>query len=476
MSTQVFVASTAFGLATVVAALDDGAFDPADRRILVLSNNAATPETANRIEDVAKMTVLFGRFDAVYDYNEAIAPQHPSLWRPRAADLPILERHLRTLWSLDHDVHLVVESIQVSPAQTLCRLLPDARIDVYADGLMSYGPTRNKLPALVAGRLERLLHLDLVPGLSPVMLTEFAVPAQVISADAFRKAVAVLGPPPALIVAAAPRELAVLVGQYLSAMGIVSVAEETQLHLEMVRGAVAAGYRTLVFKPHPTAPPMLAEPLVEEARRLGASLTVYDSPELVETWFRAEGIGCVIGCFSTALMTAATCYDLRTARVGTELLLERLRPYQNSNRVPVTIIDAAVQHVSRLDRTPWIGSTDVMVSPPELVRIVAAVSYCMQPNRYPALRIVAERLLSERGDELSRYFKRQRLTLLDLPGRLPERPARRALAPAPVREAVKRALGPAVSARVRRLSQRLASGARARGGSPSAGAATGGLR
>lgn len=456
MSTQVFLASTAFGLATVIAALDDGAFGPVDRRILVLSNNATTPETANRIEDVAGLSALFGRFDAVYDYNEAIAPQHPSLWRPRAADLPVLGRHLQTLWSLDDDVHLIVESIQVSPAQTLCRLLPDARIDVYADGLMSYGPTRSKLPALVASRLERLLHLDLVPGLRPVMLTEFGVPAQVISADAFRKAIAILDPPPVLVSAAAPRELAVLLGQYLSAMGIVSLDEETELHQEMVRGAVAAGYRRIIFKPHPTAPPMLAEPLVAEANRLGASLTVYDSPELVETWFRAESIGCVIGCFSTALMTAATCYDLPTARVGTEILLERLRPYQNSNRVPVTVIDAAVPHVSRLAAIPSAGSADVVASPPELACIVRAVSYCMQPKRYPELRIFAEQLLGEQNEASWRYFKRRRLTLLDLPGRLPERPARRTRVPEPVRVVVKRALGPAVSARVSRISQRLA--------------------
>src|SRR5690348_17927762 len=52
-------------------------------------------------------------------------------------------------------------------------------ITVYADGLMSYGPTRNKLGLLVDSRIDRLLHLDLVPGLRPMLLTEFGVPSEV---------------------------------------------------------------------------------------------------------------------------------------------------------------------------------------------------------------------------------------------------------------------------------------------------------
>jgi len=273
--------------------------------------------------------------------------------------------------------------------------------------------------------------------------------------------VAGLGAPPPALRSTEPGRTAVLLGQYLAAMGLVTLEEETELHLAMVRGAVAAGFRTLVFKPHPTAPPLLAGPLVEEAVRLGASMVVHDSPELVETWFRSESVGCVVGCFSTALMTAATGYDLPTARVGTELLLDRLRPYQNSNRIPVTIIDAVLPPVSQLAADRSTGSVvadaapDAGTSPSEVQRLVHAVSYCMQPKRYPALRTDAERLLADPGSGSRRYFKRRRLTLLDLPGRLPESP-RRQIVPPPVRLVVKRALGPSVSARVSSLSRRLA--------------------
>jgi len=49
----------------------------------------------------------------------------------------------------------------------------------------------------------------------------------------------------------------------------------------------------------------------------------------------------VIGCFSTALTTASAFFGIPVARVGTDLLLERITPYENSNRVPLTVIDAA---------------------------------------------------------------------------------------------------------------------------------------
>jgi hypothetical protein len=359
----------------------------------------------------------------------------------------MLQRYLTAQWSLTEDVHLVLESIQVPPALTLCRIFPDARIDLYADGLMSYGPTRNKLPLLVTSRIERLLHLDLVPGLAPVLLSEADVSATTISTSTFRRVVASLNPPPAVLTAT-PGPVAVLLGQYLSALGILTVEEEAELHLEMMRGAVAAGYRRLVFKPHPSAPPVPPAPLLAEAARLAVSLSVHDSPELVETWFSCGQVGCVVGCFSTALMTAASCFGLPAARVGTELVLERLRPYQNSNRIPVTIVDAVLPPVSQMAGAEPVRPGDEALTPVELARLVRAVSYCMQPRRYPELRRVAEELLAARFDELRRYFKRRRLTRLDLPGRLPERAHR---VPRPVRVALRRTLGTSVTNKVSRL-------------------------
>ncbi|WP_344019294.1 polysialyltransferase family glycosyltransferase, partial [Microlunatus capsulatus] len=443
MTTQVFVASTAFGLATLTAALEDGLFDAADRRVLVLSTNAAVPEAAVAVTEVAGVDRLAARFDAVHDYNQLIAPQHPSLWRPRAADLPLLERMVRRSWDLEGDVHLVVECVWTAPSLTLCRIFADARVDVYADGLMSYGPTRDTIPAQVACRLERLLHLDLVPGLVPVLLTEFGVPAQTISSESFRTVVATLDPPPAAVADAPARSVAVVLGQYLAALDLVSAEEEATLVRAMVRHTAAAGFTRMVVKPHPGAPPAHGAQLQHEAARLGVELTFVDGPALVEAWFRSPSVGLVVGCFSTALMTASSLYDLPAARVGTELLMERLKPYENSNRVPLTVVDAWLPDLTRSVVPGPAARGEVAIG-----ALVRAVSYCMQPERYPALRPGAEAFLRTHWPVLGRYFRRRRLTLLDLPGRLPA-PVVVEVPPAPVpapvpgwEQAARRALRP----------------------------------
>jgi hypothetical protein len=99
VTSQVFVASTSFGLATLVAALEQGLFAAGTRRILVMSNNAATPETTDGLEDVVGTASLLRHFSTAHSYNAAVAPQHPSTWRPRGIDLPLWERYLRHQWA-----------------------------------------------------------------------------------------------------------------------------------------------------------------------------------------------------------------------------------------------------------------------------------------------------------------------------------------------------------------------------------------
>lgn len=226
------------------------------------------------------------RFDEVLDWNAAIAPQHPSAWAPRAEDVPLWERQLRAVWGLGEDrVEIIVESIQVPPARTLCTLFPGAAVDVYADGLMSYGPTRFRLDPQLGMRVRRVLHLDLVPGLEPLLLTEFDVRPELVPTPEFLKVLAELPSygPELDGVGEAP---ALLLGQYLSALELLSPQEEEELHVEMVRGAHALGHRELVFKPHPSAPAAYSRCAEAEAERLGARLTVMATPVLAETLYQ----------------------------------------------------------------------------------------------------------------------------------------------------------------------------------------------
>ncbi|MEV0642845.1 alpha-2,8-polysialyltransferase family protein [Streptomyces sp. NPDC050619] len=417
-TTQIFCASTLYGVATLAAAIDSDLFEEPDRRVLLVFNNSATPETTLPLDRMPGFEPLRDHFDDVLSWNEAIRPFHPGSWTPRPDDIPLFERYLRLLWNLGDDrVELAMESIQVTPALTVAQMFTGAPIDVYADGLMSYGPTRNKLDPLVGTRVRRLLHLDLVPGLTPMLLTEFAVPAQMVPTSAFLKVmteltatVSSLSSLPAL-----PDNAALLLGQYLSALNILSAKEEEDLHVRMLRGAVARGHRTVVFKPHPTAPARFSRALETEAEKLGVDLTVLDTPVLAEVLFENARPGLVVGCFSTALFTAASFYDLPVARIGTESLLERLTPYQNSNRIPAVLADAVLPDLE--DRK---GQAPIPAD--ELNALITAVGFTMQPQIYPPLRPAAERYLSKHfAPRTHRYFRRKRLTSLGLPGGIPER-------------------------------------------------------
>ncbi|MEU2828185.1 polysialyltransferase family glycosyltransferase [Streptomyces lavendulae] len=415
--TQVFLASTLYGTATLAAALDAGSFPAAARRILLTSNHGPTPEVTPGIDAMPGFEALRTRFDEVRDWNAFLAPQHPSTWAPRPDDVPLWERQLRSLWGLGGDrIELVVESLQVPPAQSLCRLFPGAAVDVYADGLMSYGPTRFRLDPQIGMRVRRVLHLDLVPGLEPLLLTEFGVPAEPVPAPAFLKVMAELAGPAGLPDESdyvPPEPCALLLGQYLSALDLMSPAQEEELHVAMVRGAWERGHRELVFKPHPSAPAAYSRRAEEEAERLGARLTVLDAPVLAETLYERLRPALVAGCFSTGLLTARALYGIPVARTGTGPLLARLAPYQNSNRIPLTLVDALVPDLAA-------EPADGPGAPEDLPGLVTAVGFAMQPRILADRRERAETHLARHLDGRTRhYFNRRRLTTLGLPGGIP---------------------------------------------------------
>ncbi|THA75013.1 hypothetical protein E6R60_18390 [Streptomyces sp. A0642] len=422
-TTQIFSACTQYAAATLVAALRAGQFGPRDehRRVLVVSDTSPSPELGTPLHRRPGFEALAAEFDAVHSWNDFIRPFHPAGWSPREQDASLWERAVRGAWDLgDGPVEIACESIQANPAQALTVIFGDSPVHIYADGLMSYGPTRSRLDQLVGTRIRRLLHLDLVPGLRPLLLTEFGVASEIVPTDAFLKVLGELagaaagipeahgGPGPAL-----------LLGQYLSTLGILTAQQEEELHARMLRGAVALGHTRIVFKPHPSAPAHWTRALELEAERAGAELTVLDSPVLAETLFETMRPALVVGCFSTALLTAASFYGLPVARVGTGPLLERLAPYQNSNRVPLTIVDALLPDLEDPSAvTGWsLPSAEEVRGEP--TGLLAAVGYAMQPQLQAALRPDAERYLSLPRDTTRRYFKRRRLTALGLPGALP---------------------------------------------------------
>ncbi|MDT4913131.1 MAG: hypothetical protein QOC66_2259 [Pseudonocardiales bacterium] len=400
--TRVFYASTLFGAMSLAAAIDAGMFgERSEPRLLIVSNNTNIPEISDGFERSAGFEPLLHRFDEIVRWNDVIAPLHPSDWVPSAAEVPMMSRLMRGHLGLDEPVtELVVESIAVAPARTIGMLLRECPVTVYSDGLMSYGPTRDELPPDIGRRTTRLLHLDLLPSVTPLLLRENDVATEAIPESAFLKVVAELPGPP---VDAGPDPM--IVGQYLAPLGILTLDEELRLHADMLEALAARGHRRVIFKPHPAAGRAHVQPLQEAAARSGVELTVADDGLPAEVWFAAGHPALVVSCFSTALFTAARYFGLATATMGTELVLNRVTPYENSNRVPATIVDATVPRLSRDGRITEPPRADVS-------ELLPAVGYCMQANRLWDLRDAAVSYLQAHGRD--RYFKKRRLERLGL--------------------------------------------------------------
>ncbi|MFE7975279.1 polysialyltransferase family glycosyltransferase [Streptomyces shenzhenensis] len=418
--TQIFQVSTLYGAATLAAALDADLFGPHDgvRRILLVSNNAAIPETALRLDEMYGYERIARRFDSVVSWNETIHPYHPSVWGPRSEDTAIWQRAFRLAWGLDarEPVEVAVESIQVNPGRALAAVFSESAVHVYADGLMSYGPTRERLPLTIGRRIRRLLHLDLIPGLRPMLLSEFDVRPEIVPDGAFRGVLDEIArdaaDDPRLASVLAEKPTAVLLGQYLAAINILSPEEEEDLHVRMLTGAARAGHRSVVFKPHPTAPASYSAALSKAAEDAGVRLTVLNSPLLAETLYQHCAPGLVVGCFSTAMTTASAYYDVPVARVGTALVMRRLKPYPNSNRVPLAIVDHLVPDLERGQSPALVGTAPETLSP-----LVRAMGFCMQPELYADLREPTVAWLQSRAaDSPDYYFPELRLAELGLPG------------------------------------------------------------
>ncbi|MEU5647913.1 polysialyltransferase family glycosyltransferase [Streptomyces pseudogriseolus] len=400
--TQIVCASGLTDVVVAAAAAEAGLLPRARRRVLLVCDDTPVPEAAPPWDEVPGFARLRARFDAVLSWNEAIRPFHPAAWTPRTEDVPLLERHFRKLWGLgDGRVELVLGAPDTAPAQSVARVFTGAPLHVYTAGPAGYGPTRGKLDPLIGTRVRQVLHLDLVPGLTPLLLGEFGAPARAIPADAFRAVAKEVAP----AVTGVPEGAALVVGERPSDRA----GAEDAPHAEMVRAAARRGHDRVVFAPHPASPSRHAAGLRAEAGRLGVDLTVLETPVPVEALYEASRPALVVGCASAALFTASALYGLPVARVGTERPLGRLTPYHHPRRAALVLAEAVLP--GEAGGAPAAGDLDGLLS---------ALAFTMRPQVRPALRADAERYLAA-GAWDARWFPRRRLTALGLPGGVPRR-------------------------------------------------------
>jgi len=438
---QIIVASTFFQCLSLVAAVDANALPDADERILVLADGSQAPELTVPLADQEGFAVVRSRFDRVVDLAALVYPRRPVQLAPRPEEYPVWERLLRSHWRLGTGpLQLVLDFVQVNPGYSLAGIFADAELWTHSDGLMTYSPTRRTLPLRLSQRLTGLVHLDLVPGLTPRMLSEHGGVRRTVPLPALGAVLdeVVRDCRSGDEVEDTGRPTALVLGQYLSSLGLLSAAEESDLNAALVQESASRGAEVCVFKPHPAAPPAQTLVLADAAQRSGVELVVDARPEVAELTMRRRRPQWVISCFSTGLATGRYLLGLEAVAVGTSALLPRLAPYENSNRVPLVLAETLFH------RTDFHPPALAGVSLPgrDLQQLVDTVAYCMQPNLHPEEAPGASaylEVLAREPELLGLFFKRRRLTLLGLPGALPPRTwpsrARRLLSGAPSRRA-----------------------------------------
>lgn len=421
---QLFLASTFFGAMNLAAAIDQGVFDDQGRqhRVLLVSSNASMPESAGRLEAVPGFDVLRQRFDDVVDWNGVVAPYHPSQFT-NFGEPAIVARLLSSHLHLDDKpVELVLESIQVSPARALADLFVSARVTMYSDGLMSFGPTRVALPPSLGRRIDRLVYLDLIPGLRPVLLSEFDVALVPLVDDAFKGVVEEVASASTASIDVAGQlgevgATALVVGQYLGSLGIVTETEERQMYVDTIKALGRLGHRTVAFKAHPTAPASV-ERLVDDVAIEGIQVVEVrrdvSAEQLLARWQPAI----IAGCFSTALVVARRFYGVDAVSFGTGKIMDRLQPFENSNRVPLTLIDATIPRFDRATERILPPRIDPAGSAPLLQDTVDLVAYAMQPRVYAHRtdEIVDDLALRVPSTLRRRYVDGPRAVRIGLPG------------------------------------------------------------
>lgn len=423
---QLIVASTFYQCLSLAAAVDAGALPDVEERILVLANSSQVPELSPALQQHQGFDAVGARFDRVVDLAELLYPRRPIQFSPRAVELTTWQRLLRSHWGLgDHPVQILMDSVQVNPALALAEIFDEAELYAHSDGLMTYSPTRRALPRQLGQRLAGLVCVDLVPGLVPRLLAEIGVPLVPVPRESVRQLIKEVALTSGLPDAAGRdhRPTALILGQYLSSLRLLSREEESGLHQRMLVEAAARGARECVFKPHPSAPPPAMVELAAAAERAGVELVVDTSPEIAELTMRRWQPSWVISCFSTGLATARYELGIEAVAVGTRELLAALRPYENSNRVPLVLAEALFSGREiaggRFEAPDETEDADPRL---DLQRLVDTVAYCMQPTLLSESAERARAYLTMIADDpelLQTFFTRRRLTALQLPGSFP---------------------------------------------------------
>jgi hypothetical protein len=448
---QLFQCSSALILATLVSMIQH--VRPARRRILLISNHSRYAEVENWfLADPELRAIAEETFDSILFLNDLIFPTHPNRWRHEAIEQSGVPMEWFDVEEIDE---LFVDSIQVPPALTLVNICPRARIHVHSDGLMVYSPTRIELPADVLRRIGDVFFIDYLPGIRPVLLEEAGPRYRPLAPESLRTFFDRVGA--TVTSTEVPAGTVLFLGQAFDSDRVMGLDSELALYLDgLLTLAGEERMASIAFKPHSRSPLFLARALASQFRQAtGRELSIV-APDLpLEAVLASTRIAAVVGVFSTALFTATRVFDVPAFKFCPKDVLYALKPFANSNRIPLIAADIYLSSLHELvaalrarpddpfdavcqEAAAW----DVERARVEFTDAQVAVGYHMQPVILRRRKAEATRIV-ERGElrcldlylrgapSLAETKKRQRRRVIDgaiyraMSPLLPERKARK---------------------------------------------------
>lgn len=307
----------------------------------------------------------------------------------------------------DGDVELVVGTSALRLGRELTRRWTDARVVLLAGGAAVYGPTPRVLSGRLARRIDRVLHVDLVPDLHPLLLAERRVAVHAVPLEHVRTVTAGLsGPPPV------PDPTTLVLGRTAAWTGALDLDQQTSLLVAMVSRCAEAGHSRIVLLLDDEPGARARKHLARAAAATRAELDLVVDPGPLAAWFALDGVRLVVGCADDELLVARHAYGHRVAQLDTEVVLKRFDPFPDVRRTGATLVEATVP-----DLRSWTAHPDGETPDPrDLAGLVGAVAYAMEPELLADRRPAVLDWLEAHPKTRRRFVRRRRLSELRLPG------------------------------------------------------------
>ncbi len=334
MSSIVVMASSIYGLCTANFIISNY-YQNIDNKILIVYDFTKTSEAGRKLIKYINANANKFAFTKIIYLNDVIAPYHPV--QLNIKDFSNITKSIfYSVIGIDFCDEMLVESIQVSPAQVMVQLFGSAKINIYADGVMCYSPTRVDLPQSILSRINNVYYIDLITDVKPLLLLE-AHPTYIpIDANSLKPVFKSLENK---ITKSNQKKNVLIIGQYLADLNLVSHEEEIEYYYSMLLKAYDEYHDSVnyIFRMHPSCIQNYKYALRAKAMEDGISVSFDEDYMPVECRYNSDNLEKVYGVFSTSLFTLSKLTTAKIQSMHCEDFYEKLTPWFNSNRVPVVL-------------------------------------------------------------------------------------------------------------------------------------------